>query len=144
MRLQRVVAAALAASFIGMPTAFADGRQLITVSGTARKEAKRPYTAYYVRARQVSDGSIGMAVPLDASANFVLADMQAGQYLLELLDPKGKVVCTEGPLTFVKTTTKVQIRCGRDREPLFLLLAAAAAAGVSAGIAVAGPASPSR
>lgn len=144
MRVKGLIAAMLVASFVGAPSAIARGRQLITVSGTAKKEAKKPYTEYYVRARLISDGSIGMAVPLDADANFILADMQAGQYVLELLNPQGRVVCTEGPLTFLKTTDKVQIRCGRDRKPLFLLLGAAAAAGITAGVVVGDPASPSR
>jgi hypothetical protein len=97
-----------------------------------------------VRARLLSDGTIAMAVPLDASAEFVLADIAPGQYLLELVNGQGKVVCTEGPHAFTKTTAKVKIDCGRDRTPLYLLLAAAGAAGLTTGIVANDPASPSR
>ena len=85
-----------------------------------------------------------MAVPLDGTAQFVLADIAPGQYLLELVNPSGRVVCTEGPLTFAKTTAKVSIQCGRDRTPLYLILAAAGASGLTAGIVANDPASPSR
>lgn len=145
MPIKRFVAYGLVAGIVCAPVASSEARQTtITVSGTAKKEAKRPYPDYYVRARLVSDGTIGMAVPLDGSAQFVLADIAPGQYLLELLNGAGRVVCTEGPLTFTKTTAKVSIQCGRDRTPLYLLLAAAGAAGLSAGIIANDPASPSR
>jgi hypothetical protein len=144
MRMRRFLAYLLVVGTVGMPVGSAAPRQTITVSGTAKKEAKRPYTDNYVRARLVADGTIGMAVPLDASAEFVLADIAPGTYLLELLNRQGRVVCTEGPLTFTKTIGKVSINCGRDRTPLYLLLAAAGAAGLTAGIATGDPASPSR
>lgn len=145
MRIERFVAYLLVVGIAATPAGAATAKQgNITVSGTAKKEAKRPYPDNYVRARLVADGTIAMAVPLDASAEFVLADIPPGQYLLELVNGAGKVVCTEGPHAFTKTTAKVSINCGRDRTPLLLLLAAAGAAGVTTGIVANDPASPSR
>lgn len=146
MRINRLVAHALVIGFVGnaLAASASAGQGTITVSGTAKKEAKRPYADNYVRARLVTDGSIAMAVPLDASADFVLADLAPNQYLLELVNPQGKVVCTEGPLMFKTTTAKVSINCGRDRTPLLWLLAAAGAAGLTAGVVSDDTASPSR
>lgn len=145
MRTNGLVAYALVFGLVPTFAASANGGQgAITVSGTARKEAKRPYAGHYVRARLTTDGTIAMAVPLDGSAGFVLADLPPNQYLLELVNREGRVVCTEGPLLFKTTTSKVSINCGRDRTPLFLLLAAAGAAGVTAGIANDDTASASR
>jgi hypothetical protein len=64
--------------------------------------------------------------------------------LLELINQDAKVVCTEGPIAFAKNTDRISINCGRDRSQVLLLLAAAGAAGITAGIVTAGDASPSR
>ncbi|HJR59665.1 MAG TPA: hypothetical protein VJ813_09715 [Vicinamibacterales bacterium] len=142
---KRLVACIVAAAVAGIPAAAVHARQgTIIVTGTARKEAKRPYTDNSVRARSVADGTVAMSVPLDATAGFTLYELQPGNYLLELVNREGKVVCTEGPLTFTKATKDVSINCGRDRRPLLLLLGAAAAAGITAGIVANDPASPSR
>ena len=145
MRCKHVVAFIIAVAVAGIPVGALHARQgTIIVTGTARKEAKRPYTDSSVRARSVADGSIAISVPLDATAGFTLAELSPGNYLLELVNAQGKVICTEGPLTFTKSASNVSIDCGRDRKPLFLLLGAAAAAGITAGIVANDPASPSR
>ncbi len=56
-------------------------------------------------------------------------------YLVELVNPKGKVVCTEGPFDLSKQPLKagVKIECGNPEA--LLILAAAAAAGITAGVA---------
>ena len=43
-----------------------------------------------------------------------------------------------------KNTDRISINCGRDRSQILLLLAAAGAAGITAGIVTSGDASPSR
>jgi hypothetical protein len=145
MFLKRLAVYVVAVAVAGIPAAVVQARQgIIIVTGTARKEAKRPYTDSSVRARSVADGTVAMSVPLDATAGFTLYELQPGNYLLELVNREGKVVCTEGPLTFTKATKNVSINCGRDRRPLLLLLGAAAAAGITAGITTGSDASPSR
>jgi len=69
MRSAPIVFAVVFALGVGTLPAFAAG-QTVTVTGTARKEAKRPYSNYVVRARQVDTGQIAASVPLDGSANF--------------------------------------------------------------------------
>jgi hypothetical protein len=63
------------------------------------------------------------------------------------VNSKGKVVCTEGPFDLAKLpqTSKagVNIECGRTPASWWLL-AAAGAAGITAGVVANDPASPSR
>lgn len=115
-----------------------------SIAGTARKEAKKPYTEYSVRARNVAQGTIGAIVKLDTEGNFVMASIDRANYLVELLDPNGKVVCTEGPFDLRKqpNRTDVNIECGKPAA--WWLLAAAGAAGITAGVVAGEPASGSR
>jgi hypothetical protein len=149
MRTRQTTALALAVTFaaaiIVQPAVIA-GQGAGNISGTANKEAKKPYTDYSVRARHVQLGTIAATVPLDPQGNFALSGIDPANYLVELLDAKGKVVCTEGPfdLTKMAQTTKagVNIECGNPAA--WWLLAAAGAAGITAGVVVNDPVSPSR
>ena len=146
MKNNRFVAVALAltlASTAVPSTLFA--QQSTSLAGTAKDEAKKPYTDYTVRARDVKAGTIAGTIPLDAQANFSLTGLSTQNYLVELLNKDGKVVCTEGPFDLSKQAIKsdVVIDCGKV-PAAWWLVAAAAAAGITAGIVAAGPASPSR
>ena len=147
MRSRQTIAVALAFVFAaGMavpPVLRAGGPQGAgAISGTAKKEAKKPYTNYSVRARNVQQGVVAATEQLDASGNFALAGVEQANYLVELLDSKGKVVCTEGPFDLSKQPTKsgVNIECGRPQA--WWLLAAAGAAGITAGVVTNDPANP--
>ena len=149
MRIRQTIAFALAAAFatgMVMPPSLGAGEQQSagTISGTAKKEAKKPFTTYSVRARNVQQGVIATTIPLDVEGNFTLASIDPANYLVELLDPKGKVVCTEGPFDLVKQANKsgVNIECGKPAA--WWLLAAAGAAGITAGVVSNDPASPAR
>lgn len=115
-----------------------------SITGTARKEAKKPFPEYSVRARNVEQGVIAATVPLDPAGTFTLGGVDPAKYLVELLDPKGKVVCTEGPFDLSKQPSKndVNIECGKPSS--WWLLAAAGAAGITAGVVSGNPASPAR
>jgi hypothetical protein len=149
MRTRQTVALGLAMVFatgmIVQPTLRAGAAQDAgTITGTARKEAKRPFTDYSVRARNVQAGVIASTVQLDPSGDFTLAGVDPANYLVELLDSKGKVVCTEGPFDLSKQPVKsgVNIECGKPAA--WWLLAAAGAAGITAGIVANDTASPAR
>ena len=149
MRTRRTVALGLAMAFatgmIMQPALIAGGPQGAgSISGRADKQAKKPYTDYSVRARNVQMGNIGAAMPLDTDGKFARANIDPANYLVELLDKKGKVVCTEGPFDLTKQTLKkdVTIDCGNPAA--WWLLAAAGAAGITAGVVTSGPASPAR
>jgi hypothetical protein len=113
--------------------------QSTTLAGTAKDEAKKPYTEYTVRARDVKAGTIGGSTPLDAQGNFSLIGLSTQNYLVELLNKDGKVVCTEGPFDMSKRAIKndVEIECG-GIPAAWWLVGAAAAAGITAGIIAAG------
>ena len=122
----------------------AGGQQTATISGTAKKEAKKPYTYFSTRARDVQKGQIAATQPLDTSANFSLGGLPPGNYVVELLNRNGKVVCTEGPFNLTQQLTKTDVDISCNRVPLaWWLLGAAAAAGITAGV-VAATASPSQ
>ena len=149
MRTRQTVAFALAFAFAAgmvVPPALRAGAPegAGAISGTAKKEAKKPFTDYSVRARNVQQGVVAATVQLDVDGNFALAGVDPANYLVELLDSKGKVVCTEGPFDLVKQPAKsgVNIECGKPAA--WWLLAAAGAAGITAGVVTNDPASPAR
>jgi hypothetical protein len=148
MRTRQTAALALAIAFgTGMtmqPVLRAGAKDTGNISGTAKKEAKRPFTDYSVRARNVQQGVIGATTKLDQEGNFALPSIDPANYLVELLDSKGKVVCTEGPFDLSKQPVKndVNIECGKPAA--WWLLAAAGAAGITAGVVSNDPVSPSR
>jgi len=113
-----------------------------SIAGTARDEAKRPYTDYSVRARTVQQGLVAMTATLDTSGAFALVGLAQANYLVELLNRDGKVVCTEGPFDMTKQAAKTDVVVNCARVPVaWWLLGAAAAAGVTAGVVAVGPAS---
>ena len=116
------------------------------ISGLA-KDAKKPYPEYSVRGRIVEGVGIGnltQPVPLDASARFNLAGIDLAKYQIELLNKKGKVVCTEGPFDLTKQPNLpgVVIDCGNPQS--WSVLAIAALAGITGGVVAAGPPPPTR
>src|SRR5262245_44313223 len=119
-------------------------QQTAAISGTAKNEAKKPYTDYTTRARNTQNGAIAGTVMLDQNGDFNLTGLPAANYVVELLDKNGKVVCTEGPYSLTQTLsqTNVNIKCNKV-PAAWWLLGAAAAAGITAGV-VAANASPSQ
>ena len=115
-----------------------------TIAGTAKDEIKKN-EEYTVRARDISQGQIASTSPLDAEGRFSLANLNAANYLVELIRTKdGKVVCTEGPFDMATQAARDNVNIDCNKVPAaWWLLGAAAAAGVTAGIVTAG-ASPSR
>ena len=146
MRSALVVGVTVFSFAIGSwPALAAAGQQTVSVSGTARKEAKRPYTNYTVRARQVDTGQIAASTPLDGSGDFIFTGMTPASYLMELVDGQNKVVCTAGPFPATNALAGISIDCHRREPPAaLLLLGAAAAAGITAAVVASPPASPSR
>jgi hypothetical protein len=146
MKMHRFVATmlVLTTAFSATP-ASVFAQQSTTLAGTAKDEAKKPFSDYTVRARDVRAGTIAASVSLDPQGAFSLVGLSTQNYLVELLNKDGKVVCTEGPFDLEKQAIKsdVVIDCG-GIPAAWWLIGAAAAAGITAGIIAAGPASPSR
>ena len=112
---------------------------MLTLGGKAKKEAKKPYTDYTTRARNVQTGEIaGTATNADPDANFNIAGLPPANYVLELLNKDGKVVCTEGPYDMTQQFLKTDIDISCNKVPAaWWLLGVAAAAGITAGVVVA-------
>ena len=149
MKTRQTVALALAMAFglgMVMPPALRAGAQdgSGAISGTAKNQAKKPYTDYSVRARNVQQGTIATTVRLDQEGAFAMPAVDTANYLVELLNSEGKVVCTEGPFDLTKQPVRsnVNIECGKPVA--WWLLAAAGAAGITAGVVSNDPASPAR
>ena len=142
MKIRRSWAMALVLALMGSttPTSLWAAQQgSVSLSGTAKDEAKKPYGDYTARARDVRQGQIAGMTALDTSGNFALTGLQPASYLVELLDRNGKIVCTEGPFDMTRQTARdnVVISCGKV-PAAWWLLGAAAAAGITAGIVATG------
>jgi hypothetical protein len=139
MTLRMVLATGLAAIMAGAPILAQQGTPTVTLSGVAKKEAKKPYSDYTTRARDVQSGVIaGTATNGDPDANFTLTNLPPGNYVVELLNKDGKVVCTEGPFDMTKQFLKNDIEISCNKVPAaWWLLGIAAAAGITAGVVVA-------
>jgi hypothetical protein len=146
-------ALALLGSFLLAPLSAAT-RQDGVISGSAAAEVKKPYDPYIVRARDVSTNTVAQKTTLDANAEFAVNGLNAGTFLIELVKDAqpngegGKIICTAGPFTLQDNATQLDlmikkganIRCNRP-VAAWWLLGAAAAAGITAGIAAGGTAS---
>jgi hypothetical protein len=146
-------ALALLGSFLLAPLSAA-ARQDGVISGSAAAEVKKPYDPYIVRARDVSTNTIAQKTTLDANAEFAVNGLNPGTFLIELVKDAqpngegGKIICTAGPFTLQDNATQLDlmikkganIRCNRP-VAAWWLLGAAAAAGITAGIAAGGTAS---
>jgi hypothetical protein len=138
MKTRQILALGLAIAFASSTipaTLAAAGQQTATLGGTAKKEAKKPVTDYSVRARNVQQGSIAGTVHLDPKADFTLPNLPPANYLVELLNKDGKVVCTEGPFDMTKQLIKDNVDISCNHVPAaWWLIGAAAAAGITAGV----------
>ena len=147
-------ALALVGSFLLAPLSAAT-RQDGVISGSAAAEVKKPYDPYTIRARDVSTNTIAQKTTLDANAEFAVNGLTPGTFLIELVKDAqangegGKIICTAGPFTLQDSTSQLNdlmikrganVRCNRP-VAAWWLLGAAAAAGVTAGIAAGGTAS---
>jgi hypothetical protein len=139
MRLRQYVAMALATAMAAVPILAQQAPPSVTISGIAKKEAKKPYTDYTTRARDVQTGVIaGTATNTDPDANFTITGLPPANYVVELLNKDGKIVCTEGPYNLTQTFVKNDVDISCNKVPVaWWLLGIAAAAGITAGVVVA-------
>jgi len=138
MARRQIIAATLVTALLGgLPAA---AQQNVTLAGTGKKEAKKPFPEYTARARNVQQGLIAGTSALDPDGKFSLTGLTPERYVVELVDPKGKVVCTEGPFDMTKAAVKNDVEIDCNKVPTaWWVLAAAAAAGVTSGVAAGEP-----
>ena len=149
MRRMRTLKAGLVLALVGsvaLGPIHAAGQARGFLSGDARAEAKQPYSDYAVRARNVADGTVAATTVLDAQGNFKLDGLPTGKLMVELTKVgQNKVICSEGPFE-LKSAADATQRFGKDKIAIvcntpsaaYLLLGAAAAAGITAGVVAPG------
>jgi hypothetical protein len=140
MMMRHIVAVALAAAVAAVPILAQQAPPSVTMSGDAHKEAKKPYTDYTTRARNVQTGEIAGSATnaADNKASFTITGLAPANYLIELLDKNGKVVCTEGPYDMTTQFVRNDIDISCNKVPAaWWLLGIAAAAGITAGVVIA-------
>jgi hypothetical protein len=146
--LKAGVALALAGSLALAPLQAA-GQNKGFLSGDARAESKQPFSDFSVRARNTATGAIEATAILDSQGNFMLDGLSPGKLSVELTKVgQNKVLCSAGPFEIKPGAasadaafgqSNIGISCNRP-VAAWLLLAAAAAAGVTAGVVSGGPA----
>ena len=145
MKIRQIVAAALMAVTASAPVGLIAAQGNGALSGTAKDEAKKPYADYSARARDIQQGQIVSTTPLDTNGSFSLTGLATANLLVELVDKNGKVVCTEGPFDLAKQAQKSDVVVKCEKVPAsWWLVGAAAAAGLTAGVASGEPASAAR
>jgi hypothetical protein len=142
---QAAVAMAVAIALSGS-TLLAQAGQSGQISGTAKDEAKKPYTDFSVRARDTQAGQIAGTTTLDTEGAFTLPNLTPNRYSIELVNKDGKVVCTAGPVDITQQYNQGGVVIDCNKIPVvWWILGAAAAAGITAGIVTADdPASPAQ
>jgi len=139
MRTRQILVTGLAVAFVAALEPMQLAAQSAAISGTAKNEAKKPFTNYSTRARNTQNGTIAGTVMLDANGDFSLGGLAPANYVVELLNQNGKVLCTEGPFNLTQTPAKdnVNIKCNKVPTS-YWLLGAAGAAGITAGVVASG------
>ena len=140
---------ALAVVCSSTPTSLMAGaQQTAALGGTAKDEAKKPFDEFTIQARNVNlqGGPIQGSIALDQNGSFALTGLMPSRYVLELLNKKGKVVCTEGPFDVTQAPmAKNDIVVDCNHVPVaWWILAGLGAAAITAGIVSGGPDSASQ
>src|SRR5262245_4189535 len=106
MRMRQIVATALVIVVSGAaaPIGQLQAQSAVSMAGTAKDEAKKPFPDYSARAREVEMGQIVNTTPLDEKGNFSMTGLKPTKYVIELTNKDGKVICTEGTFDMTKST----------------------------------------
>jgi large repetitive protein len=160
--MRRIVAVAvcLAVALSSAP-AFAAPRaaqpQGASISGLAHDSTGQPLGNTTVRLRNVETGQLAGTTTSGANGAFSFTGLQAGQYLVEVVDAAGQILATSaaisvaagGAITGITVTTTAALgaaAAGGGISTAVIITTVAAAAGVAGAVAIAknGNASPSR
>ena len=122
------------------------GQTLGLISGHVRVETDQPDTRLSVQARDIKTGEVVATSEVDEkTAEYELASLPEGSFLVELVDRGGDVFCTEGPFEIAGDRLLYEsqnIACSDSGPRWWVPFLAAAAAGTTTGV-IAGGSSPS-
>jgi hypothetical protein len=126
-----IVALVLGLSLIAAPAA----QTFTTISGDARTMVTKPYDPYkrfVVRARNTQTGD-SISAFVGADGLFTIAPVPNAEYVVELLNPKNKIICTEGPFTIKNQERYITVECAKKDAALWWTGVAAGAAILAVG-----------
>jgi hypothetical protein len=137
-RLRRVPAAALLVTVIAATGAFVSAAAPIgapvgaSLVGAVWTRGNEPVPDALVRLRNVVTARIERMVRADSTGRFEFRDLEGGQYLVEVVDPDGKVLAVGHPLSLAPgETAAIFVRLGMREWWFSGFFGNAAAAAVS-------------
>ena len=141
--MRRFIAVVLASLlvFASTPVTFAAAQSTGTITGVAKASAGQPLGGHSVRVRSVRTGDVVATATTSANGSFVVANLDAGSYVVEIVDTAGRIVGTSaianvvgGSIASLAVTAASTDLVGGQaaNTTLIVVLAAAGAAAVIA------------
>ena len=153
--MRRFIAVVLASLlvFASTPRTSAAAKSTGTITGVARSTAGQPLGGHSVRVRSVRTGDVVATATTSANGSFVVASLDPGSYVVEIVDAAGRIVGTSAIATVVEgsiaslvvTAASTELVGGVATALIVTLVAASAAAAIGIVVATTGDeASPSQ
>ena len=139
--MRRFIAVVLASLlvFASTPLTFAAAQSTGTITGVAKASAGQPLGGHSVRVRSVRTGDVVATATTSANGSFVVANLDAGSYVVEIVDTAGRIVGTSaianvvgGSIASLAVTAASTELVGGIATALVVTLIAAAALGTAA------------
>jgi hypothetical protein len=139
--MRRLIAAVLASLlvFAGIPRTSAAAKSTGIITGVARSTAGQPLGGHSVRVRSVRTGDVVATATTSANGSFVVADLDPGSYVIEIVNTAGRIVGTSGITTVVEGSIAASVVTAASTElvggmatALIVTLIAAGAVGTTA------------
>ena len=139
--MRRFIAIVLASLlvFASTPVTFAAAQSTGTITGVAKASAGQPLGGHSVRVRSVRTGDVVATATTSANGSFVVANLDAGSYVVEIVDTAGRIVGTSaiatvvgGSIASLAVTAASTELVGGSATALVVVLIAAAALGTVA------------
>jgi hypothetical protein len=98
--MKRFFALALVAALVGLgvPAPLAAAQQTGSLAGIAKDNGGNPLGNYTVRLRNVASGQLVGTGKTAADGAFTFSNLQAGNYVIEIVDAAGKVIATSASI----------------------------------------------
>ena len=136
--MRRFIAVVLASLlvFASTPLTFAAAQSTGTITGVAKATAGQPLGGHSVRVRSVRTGDVVATATTSANGSFVVANLDPGSYVVEIVDTAGRIVGTSAIATVVGgsiaslavTAASTELVGGQVATALIVVLVAAGAA----------------
>src|SRR5262245_17997740 len=125
--------------FAGTPRTSAAARSTGTITGVARSTAGQPLGGHFVRVRSVRTGDVVATTTTSANGSFVVANLDPGSYVIEIVNTAGRLVGTSAIATVMEGSVASSVVTAASSElvggmatALVVTLIAAGAVGTTA------------